>query len=552
MVGRSVIFSRTKLSGSVAGAAFAALAALILLPDPAAAASGDIQAAMNPSRKGDLVKTIPISRRPWQKARVVQSLGPGKIGPIKEGKVLESSGDLQLTICIRPHPNHPGQPCVGKYHSFDPKVRVKMVLGKTKRATGGARAIAVSKTRSFECTERRGHRNRHCVQQVPWSRQPIDARIAQHCASGCYLNLVVSVYHRRARKGHQVVVGSSNEQKKITQRRSQIAAALHPGADTASVNRWRTRNRLNRKPPVVAKGRNFKERVVYSQRLNASAGDVFLVEARPIVSNTHLPYPTHQHYSIVLSRDRTGTDHNNKIAERIGPPGVSNGFTCTRNSSGHSSPCAVTKTGVVTVRGGGNFFVNVVVGQEARGDSTEYKRWRSSHKTRMLKRGYLEVRKYHGAMSCTTCRLWRGFQTLTTSNPSGNRAVGDLVRKLDSHRIPQARYHCYGRRGSPDLVCEWRADGRMGVDPYSCSMVAKHNRGGAWILTLCREALAADLADRLRNRGDLPGFTGGCGPISNNRYRCGWNANQGTPLRCNGDAIYHVGEQRWTIDACRP
>ncbi|MGI8727853.1 MAG: hypothetical protein ACR2K6_09295, partial [Solirubrobacterales bacterium] len=72
-------------------------------------ANAEVRTAMNPSRSGDLVKTIPISKQPWQETRSVMSIGPNQLGSLSPGEVVEAASDMELTICIRPNPLHPGE-----------------------------------------------------------------------------------------------------------------------------------------------------------------------------------------------------------------------------------------------------------------------------------------------------------------------------------------------------------------------------------------------------------------------------------------------------------
>lgn len=352
------------------------------------------------------------------------------------------------------------------------------------------------------------------------------------------------------------MIGSSDDRKRIKQGRSQLSAAVHPSAfDARPQQTMRTKRPVTKRPKVVAKGASQKRAVVYSQRISgAKPGDQFLVEAQPVVKNNRLPYPTHASYTMVISTSKKGTSHQNKIAERIGPISVDNGFTCTQRSSGHRSPCESIKTGIVSVDQARTFYINLVLGQEARGVSTQYRKWKPSHRTKMLKRGFMEVRKYEAAMSCATCALTRGFTAYSPSRQPADARIKKLVSALSEFGLAEGSYSCYLRRAVPRLVCDWRSQGSFGSDPetaYNCEMRAFY-ADPQWDLKPCKQALGAQLWQLLVERGEDPSFAGACDELGDGRLRCGWGANHGTPGWCSGEAIYSLADRFWKIDPCTP
>lgn len=518
-------------------------------------ANAEVRTAMNPSRSGDLVKTIPISKQPWQETRSVMSIGPNQLGSLSPGEVVEAASDMELTICIRPNPLHPGegQPCVGNYYDFDPNVKVKLVIADSQTQTSPTRTIDISPTLDYTCTEQPGHRTRHCVQPVPWSQKTVDQSVIDLCGGSCHVNLLVSVYDRKAGNGQMVVVGSSDDNKRIKQGRSQLSAAVHSSeAEARSPKTMTTKSLVTKRPKVVAKGANHKPAVIYSQKITgARAGDQYLVEARPVLKNNGLPYPTHASYTTVISTTKKGTNHNNKIAERIGPVSVDNGFTCTQNSSGHKSPCGSVKTGVVSTDSSKSFYINLVVGQEARGIAPQYRKWKPSDRTKMLKKGFMRVRKYEGTMSCETCALTRGFSSYSPTKQPSDPRIKKLVSDLSEFGLTEGAYSCTLRRAAPRLVCDWKSSGSFGQGAsYDCQMRAFY--GGSWDIKPCKEAIGAQLWALLGQRGDTPLSAGTCDEISGNRLKCNWSANHTTPLWCKGDAIYDLDKHTWKIDPCLP
>lgn len=121
--------------------------------------------------KAERVKTLPISKQPWQEARSIMSVGPEGVGALIAGDRLEAAGDFEVSVCLKSNPLHPGagQPCVGDIYSYNPTIRAKLVLASSGGATGPAGTQNISRTQSLTCTQDLPARNHHCVVSVPWS-----------------------------------------------------------------------------------------------------------------------------------------------------------------------------------------------------------------------------------------------------------------------------------------------------------------------------------------------------------------------------------------------
>lgn len=446
----------------------------------------DVRTASSSGSYADQVKTIPITRKPGQKTRSVLSLGPTRLGELPVGGAIEGASDVELTICIRPNPNHPGrgQPCVGRYYDFNPRFTARLVVSRSARSAS-THSLPVGPPKRFTCTEKAGRRTRHCVQQLGFSTARIDERVKSFCTS-CHLNLLVTAYHPQARKGQRVVVGTSDDRKRIRQGRSQLTAIVYPSEAAQRPRRSSlSRRPLVARPPVAAHGQSFRERVVYSQRIeDAKRGDQLVVEARPTVANGHLPYPTRAHYWIVASKHRRGTEQTKRLVEQPGDVAVANGFTCTRVRSAHQSPCPAIKTGVISVDRPGTFFVNLVIGQDARGVAPQYRKWRRSHRTRMLRSGFMRVRSFRGTMGCPTCRIHRGFFAFPSARPPADPRLPRLVEEIQGLGFPTGGYRCERKLNVP-LACIWRGRGRLGDLPrFECKGRARF-KGGRWHLRGC-------------------------------------------------------------------
>lgn len=528
---------------------------LTAVAGPAAAAG--VRTAVNPSRSGELVKTVPISKRPWQQTRSVMSLGPDQLGRLNPGEAIEAASDVETTICIRPNPRHPGkgQPCVGRYYDFNPKIKTKLVLASSSKETSPKRTLSVSRTFNYTCTERPRHRTRHCVQTIPWSKRSLDQPIETRCGDDCHLNLLVSAFSPRAGRDQKVVVGSSDDDKRIMQGRSQLSAIVYDSeAAGGSPQQTRVTKALaTKRPPVAAKGKSLKERVIYSQKITgAQAGDQYVVDAHPWVKNTDLPYPTRAQYWIVASDSPTGTKQNNRLTQRLGPVSVSNGFTCTHNASGHRSPCGTVKTGIISADNPQTFYVNLVLGQEARGVAPQYRRWRPSDRTKMLSRGFMRVREYQGVMSCKSCSDSHGFTYFTPDRPPVDPRIAKLVDELAGFDLTVGLYECFSNRGAAGFVCSWRATGSfLGGGDYECRERAFYVNGD-WRIKPCLEVVTAKLREIITSRGDRADFVGECGEIdANTGVSCRWLARDGaTGEPCGGQATFSLDDDLWRIEPC--
>jgi hypothetical protein len=101
-----------------------ACAALWAIPATAQGPGGSVRVSATGARP-ELVKTIPIAKHRDEEPQVVMSLGADKIGELQDGDRLEGTADVEVSVCLKPNPRHPGanNKCVGGTYGYNPTVR---------------------------------------------------------------------------------------------------------------------------------------------------------------------------------------------------------------------------------------------------------------------------------------------------------------------------------------------------------------------------------------------------------------------------------------------
>lgn len=540
---------------------FLCVLGLWLAPGSSTAA---VRSAATDYGRAEQVKTIPISRQAWQNPRAAMSLPPERIGELRAGDRIEAAGDFEVTVCLKPNPRHPGngQPCVGRMYGYDPKIKAKLVLAPSGTATGSNQTKAISDTVGLKC--RQGHpvRNHHCVVSVPWSGIKIEDPSKLPCpADACHINMLVTAYHGSAGSNEKVVLGSSDDNKRIHQGLAQLNSVRYAASDTKPTNTWRG-GRATSKLPIKSENQNVERKVIYSARVsNLKAGDQLVIDAKARTSIGHHPYNVFQRTEVVFAKSKSSTKPYGKISDTTARVSSSSGFNCTQKKSAHSNVCEIRKAGTFAVKKNakGPFFVNIVAGQHAIGTEKVTNKWRSGDKAKVQsKGGYVKVRRYGGSAACANCSTgWIGWGP--GNQPEGGRPA-KLVKQLEPFGITNGAYNCAGR--NTGYVCKWRSEGRFGNSPkYKCETRATWlKKAGRFNLKVCKDALGASLWNELSKLTSplklLPSFAGVCDEQKNGDYRCKWFADVALgPLEgkgCKGFATYKLPEHRWAIDPCRP
>ena len=354
------------LACSVAGAAL-----------PAVAARGTDQ-HMETAWSGlgaERVKTIPIAKRKGAKPRVVMSLPPEQVGNVTSNDAVYANAEVEVSVtCLEPMPK-----CVGKIYHYSPYYRARLVLAPSPKAASPSNTTPISGWKRQRCSQELPHRNHHCVLAVDGTRNIADGD-GLSCTR-CHVNLVLDAYHKKAKRGNVLVIGSDDDDG-IEQDKGTINSAVWDPGPKPDVGAVVSKGVVTRKVPVASQSGSGKVgKVVMSRRLNElQAGEQLIVDTKVKVKTDHLPYGTLLQSQLVLSEKPGSTKRSGnpgKIASSKGMITAQNGFNCTRRRSGHTSPCTIRKVGIVRIfkdsrtkpeQGEGPFvplYVNLVVQSKA-------------------------------------------------------------------------------------------------------------------------------------------------------------------------------------------
>jgi hypothetical protein len=284
--------AQSSISGRLRATVVAlSVAAWLALGAFADSAAGSVRTTSTEYGKAERVKLLPITKRPWQETRSVMSLGSERVGELLAGDRIEAAGDFEVTICLKPDPRHPGggQPCVGDMYAYNPTIRAQLVLAPSASATSPSQTKAISKTKTLTCRQDHPVRNHHCVVSIPWSGMKVDDPANLPCPSGaCSANMLVTAFNPAAGSNEKVVVGSSDDNKRIHQGLAQLSTVRYRGKGRPS-KVWRG-GRTRKKMPVVADGSKPKRTVIYSAKVSRlKAGDQLVVDARAQAAINRLP-----------------------------------------------------------------------------------------------------------------------------------------------------------------------------------------------------------------------------------------------------------------------
>ena len=350
-----------------------------------------------------LVRRLPISRRPAGKPRSILSLPLNRLGRLQSGRLI-AGGELQLTVCLRPHfSRRSGRgDCVGRLYGYDPQISAYLGLARSRDARQARSVTRLTPTARLTCKQRQPNRNHHCVITIPADGIKLPRARATDCAlNGCFVNLIARAHHRQARNGESVVVGGVDKTGRIDNKGMSrlFAAHLRPPA-LADPPRVLQGRRLRSRLPVSPENKGARMRVVRSQRIaNPRPGEVLLVAGRYAGRIGALPYNTRTRTAIVLADSPRSTRHSGPVATRAASSttriGEESNFNCTHGPSGHSNPCPILEQGVVRFgkRAGKSVYVNLIAGHGAIGAGAE-RHHGGRDRVRVARGGYLKVRRF--------------------------------------------------------------------------------------------------------------------------------------------------------------
>jgi hypothetical protein len=369
------------------------------IPATAQGPGGSVRVSATGAR-AELVKTIPIAQHRDEEPRVVMSLDAEKIGELQDGDRLEGAADVEVSVCLKPNPRHPGadHECVGKTYGYNPTVRAWLVLGPSASSSGDGSTVRVSGTKSLRCTQRLPHRNHHCVLVVDDGRLRVDDAQALPCSpSDCHLNLVVSAHNRGAKPGHRLVIGadSGGAGRVVGDKGMVNAVRFRPG--TLKKENPVDGNRSRSKLPIAARiGGHDKKKVLYTAKIrNPREGEQVIVDGAVVASIARHNYSAFMTTTLVLGENASSTRNSAPVNATRSKGRISrgNGFNCTQGRSGHKTPCVARKVGVIEFLENVNrtLYVNVIGSMAAMFPEGRH---RSGDKAKILRRGFLHVYRF--------------------------------------------------------------------------------------------------------------------------------------------------------------
>jgi hypothetical protein len=329
---------RTAVVGLVACCALAAAS-----PAGSQPVRGDPEVRVATTGNGsELVKTLPITRRPGASERVVMSMGPQTLPDLQQGDRVRITAEFQVTGNC----GHLDPRCIGRVYHYAPELTGRLILAGEARATGGPDMIQIARTKHEECTQRRPDYEHHCV-LVFTSRAGFAVTAAGFpCPlDACFVNLVAGASNPRARPGDVIAVGGLRPDGTIPQDRGRINAIRYRGmtpsdSRTSSID-VPTRRAL---PP------DLKKRVVYSAPLDSlERGEQLAVSATMRTDISRLRYAVRTSARLILADSALATRQGplvKRVAVGEGEISENNGSNCTQDEG----TCTTRKVGVVEIR----------------------------------------------------------------------------------------------------------------------------------------------------------------------------------------------------------
>jgi hypothetical protein len=351
------------------------------------AGNGDKVIVATSGIKSETRQTVQITREP--KDRVVMSMAPDRVPDLEPGDRLDVTSELQVTLdCATPEPR-----CSARPYEYDVDLAVKLVLARGADATGGGKAVHLTRLKKHVCLGRYPHREHHCVITHTKGGMKVGPNGPPCPPAKCRINVVLSASSPNAQKGNLLAIGGTPPSGEISQDRGRVNAIVFRPADQPRPKPQVTKDLRTSRLPF-----DEKFRVVYSQRLNGlDAKDQLAAKAEAFMDVSHLPHDARSTAQIILTDDQDAIQPG-PIARRVVQGGAemseTNGFNCGKPRS----PCQTLKVGVARLAkdardGQGNpvpLYVNLLMTSEAKHDTG----FNPNQRARILDRGGLEVTRF--------------------------------------------------------------------------------------------------------------------------------------------------------------
>jgi hypothetical protein len=170
--------------------------------------------------------------------------------------------------------------------------------------------------------------------------------------NGCYANLIVGAWAKKARRGNRVVVGGDLPDGGVIQDKGRLNVVVGPPGAQSPIESTSAAV-VNASVPVSDNQRETR-RVIHSVEIAAARdGDVLAFDAAYLANIEHLFYNTFIGSRVILTDSPTSTKPSD-LAKEIVPFDAkateTNGFNCTQGSSGYRTPCTVAKAGAIEIK----------------------------------------------------------------------------------------------------------------------------------------------------------------------------------------------------------
>jgi hypothetical protein len=329
---------RVAAIGLTAGCALAAAAPAQSQPVPG---TPEVRVATT-GNGSELVKTLPITRRPGEAARVVMSMGPRTLPDLAPGDRVRITAEFQVTgNCAHPDPR-----CVGPIYHFSPRLRGRLILARDARDTGGPDTLALAPAKREGCTQQRPDYEHHCVLVFTRAGFRVEDPGPLPCPlDACHVNFVADAHHPRAHPGDLLMVGGLRPDGTIPQDRGRINAVRYRAvtaraSETSSVD----------VPQRPAQAPDLKKRVAYSAPLDRlQRGEQLVVWATMRTDISRLRYAVRTSARLILADSPRATRQSElvkHVAVGQGEISENNGSNCTQNEG----TCITQKVGVLEIR----------------------------------------------------------------------------------------------------------------------------------------------------------------------------------------------------------
>ena len=304
-------------------------------PQPVVSTSGD---------NGELIKRIPIARKPGARDRVAFRLDPSTFEPIAAGDRLRVSGEVQVsTTCVSQGPR-----CVGRSYQINPTVTARLVLSPSPKADSGF--LPLTPSRTVLCKQQRPNRNHHCTIAIPNAETTVTDLSALPCPpDACYVNLIVGASNKKAKGGDVVVLGADRPDASVAQDKGRVNLVQAHG-NVPAPSSTSTEDLVSTELPLTIDD-SEKRRSVYSIPIpSPQKGEVLAFDSSFTTDINALRFNTFISSRVIVGTDPTATKSTGIAKNAIplkGQATESNGFNCTLGRSGYANPCATVKAGAV-------------------------------------------------------------------------------------------------------------------------------------------------------------------------------------------------------------